>query len=327
MIIPELILNNGGISMALLYWLQSIRNPVLDAIFSVITRLGEETILMVVGMFILWCVSKKWGYRFFLVGMVGNTLNQLLKAIFLIPRPWVLDPEFPIVESARAAATGYSFPSGHTQTAAGVFGTVAVWARKNWVTVLCIIMSLLVGFSRMYLGVHTPLDVGVSLVTAPIIVVGLTWLMNRFENNNKAMFGLLLGALAFALVLVLYVNFAPVREANNPEFDAHGRKSAWVCFGTMAGLLVGWLMDERHLHYETKAVWWAQLLKVAIGAALVMGVRIGMKPVLNAIFGEAQFTNGIRYFLMAIMASVIWPTTFGFWSKLGQKRETTTAVK
>ena len=252
--------------MSLLYWLQSIRNPVLDAIFSVITRLGEETALMVVGMFILWCVNKKWGYRFFLVGMVGNTMNQLLKAIFLIPRPWVLDPEFPIVESARAAATGYSFPSGHTQTAAGVFGTLAVWLRKRWVTILCIVMTLLVGFSRMYLGVHTPLDVGVSLATGLLIVVGLNWLMNRCEGNAKATLGILLGALAFALVLVLYVNFAPVREANNPEFDAHGQKSAWVCFGTMAGLVVGWLFDEHHLHYETKAVWWAQLLKVAIGA-------------------------------------------------------------
>jgi len=310
--------------MKLLYWLQSIRTPAMDAVMSVVTRLGEETVLMVVGMLILWCINKKWGYRFFLIGMVGNTLNQLLKAIFLIPRPWVLDPEFPTVESARAAATGYSFPSGHTQTAAGVFGTVAAWARKNRVTILCILMTLLVGFSRMYLGVHTPLDVGVSLGTGLIIVIGLNWLLNRIENNPKAMLGLLLGALAFALVLVLYVNFAPVREANNPEFDAHGQKSAWVCFGTMAGLIVGWWVDVHHLQYETKAVWWAQLLKLLIGAGLVMAVRLGMKPVLNAIFGDAQFTNGIRYFLMAVMASVVWPMTFGFWSKLGNKAQETT---
>lgn len=307
--------------MSLLYWLQSIRTPAMDAVMSAITRLGEETALMVVGMFILWCISKKWGYRFFTIGLVGNTMNQLLKAIFLIPRPWVLDPEFPIVESARAAATGYSFPSGHTQTAAGVFGTLAVWLRKSWTTVLCIVLTLLVGFSRMYLGVHTPLDVGVSLATGLVIVLGLNMAMDRLEKNPKGMLRLLLGALAFAAVLVLYVNFAPVREANNPEFDAHGQKSAWVCFGTMAGLVAGWWFDTHHLHYETKAVWWAQLLKVIIGAALVMGVRIGMKPVLAAIFGDAQFTNGIRYFLMAVMASVVWPMTFGFWSRLGGRKE------
>ncbi len=307
--------------MSLLYWLQSIRTPALDAFFALITRLGEETILMVVGMFLLWCVNKKWGYRFFLVGMVGTTANQLLKAIFLIPRPWVLDPEFPIVESARAAATGYSFPSGHTQTAAGVFGTLAVWLRKRWIAILCAVMTLLVGFSRMYLGVHTPLDVGVSLATGLIIVVGLNWLMDRYENSPKATLTILLAALAFALVLVLYVYFAPAREANNPDFDAHGRKAAWQCFGTMAGLVVGWLVDTHHIRYETKAVWWAQLLKVAIGAALVMGVRLGMKPVLQAIFGDAQFANGIRYFLMAIMASVVWPMSFGFFSKLGRKAQ------
>ena len=313
--------------MSLLYWLQSIRNPVLDAIFSVITRLGEETALMVVGMFILWCVSKKWGYRFFLIGLVGNTTNQLLKAIFLIPRPWVLDPEFPIVESARAAATGYSFPSGHTQTAAGVFGTLAVWLKKRWLTILCIVMTLLVGFSRMYLGVHTPLDVGVSLITSLFIVLGLNWLLNRCEGNSKAMLGIFLGALAFALVLVLYVNFAPLREANNPEFDAHGRKSAWVCFGTMAGLILGWWFDEHYLHFETKAIWWVQILKVIIGAGLVMGVRIGLKPVLNAIFGDVQFINGIRYFLMAVMASVIWPMSFGFFSRLGRGAKGEEAAK
>jgi membrane-associated phospholipid phosphatase len=307
--------------MSFLYWLQSIRTPAVDSIMSLVTRLGEETALMVVGMIILWCVSKKWGYRFFLVGLVGNTMNQLLKAIFLIPRPWVLDPEFPIVESAREAATGYSFPSGHTQTAAGVFGTLAMWLKKSWASVLCIAMTLLVGFSRMYLGVHTPLDVGVSLATGLIIVLVLNLVMDKIESNPKAMLALLLGALVFALILVLYVNFAPLREANNPEFDAHGRKSAWVCFGTMAGLIVGWLFDEHRLHYETKAVWWAQLLKVVLGAALVMGVRIGMKPVLAAIFGDVQFTNGIRYFLMAITASALWPMTFGFWSRLGRRQE------
>lgn len=304
--------------MSFLYWLQSIRNPAMDGIMAAVTRLGEETALMVLGMLMLWCINKKWGYRFFLVGLVGNTMNQLLKAIFLIPRPWVLDPKFPIVESARAAATGYSFPSGHTQTVAGICGTFAMWLRKRWATVLCILITLLVGFSRMYLGVHTPLDVGVSLLTGLLVVLALNLLLDKYEDNPKAMLALLLGALAFALVLVLYVNFAPVREANNPEFDAHGRKSAWVCFGTMAGFVVGWWFDAHHLHYETKAVWWAQLLKLVLGAALVMGIRLGMKPLLSAIFGDAQFTNGIRYFLMAVAASVVWPMTFDFWSKLGR---------
>ena len=106
-------------------------SPFLDRVAAVITMLGEETVFMLVGMALLWCFDKKWGFRFFFIGLVGNTLNQLMKAIFLIPRPWVLDESFTIVEAAREAATGYSFPSGHTQTVVTVFGTLAAWQRKS----------------------------------------------------------------------------------------------------------------------------------------------------------------------------------------------------
>ena len=111
--------------MQLLYALQEIRNPALDAVLQLITRLGEETVFMVVAIVVFWCVSKKGGYYLLSVGFLGTVANQWLKIAFRIPRPWVLDPNFEIVESAREAATGYSFPSGHTQSAVGTFGGVA----------------------------------------------------------------------------------------------------------------------------------------------------------------------------------------------------------
>lgn len=305
--------------MELLKMLQTLRNPALDAILSVITRLGEETALMVAGMAILWCVSKKWGFRLMFAGLSGNVLNQLLKAIFLIPRPWILDPTFTIVESAREAATGYSFPSGHTQTAASVFGTLSVWAKQKWLKIACIAAVALVGFSRMYLGVHTPLDVSVSLFTGALTVAGMLWLMNLAESSAKGAAAFTAGMLAFAALLVGYVLLAPVREANIPEFDAHGVKNAWTLLGTMAGMLAAWWYDRTRLHFETKAVWWAQIAKLAIGLGLVMAVRIGMKPVLSLIFGDAVFTSAIRYFLMCVMGGVVWPMTFGWWSRLGKK--------
>lgn len=49
--------------------------------------MGDETFFMVIGMFVFWCVNKKWGYRFMILGLSGTALNQLLNAIFLIPRP------------------------------------------------------------------------------------------------------------------------------------------------------------------------------------------------------------------------------------------------
>ena len=155
-------------------------------------------------------------------------INQLLKAVFLIPRPWVIDPEFTIVEAARAGATGYSFPSGHTQSAVCVLGMLALWVRDRVFTVLCVLGILAVAFSRMYLGVHTPLDVGVSLVTGAATVAVMPRLFDRAEASVRGRRCMAAGLMGFALLLLLYVLFWPRREANVAEFDAHGVESAWT---------------------------------------------------------------------------------------------------
>ena len=149
--------------MELLYWFESIRNPALDTFMGLVTRLGEETFFMVAALFVFWCVDKRRGYYLLAVGFTGTLINQFLKIVCRVPRPWVRDPDFTIVEAAREGAAGYSFPSGHTQSAVGVFGGVARFTRRWWLRGVCVVLLLLVSVSRMYLGVHTPADVGVSL--------------------------------------------------------------------------------------------------------------------------------------------------------------------
>ena len=139
--------------MEFLRLLESIRIPALNVFFSGITYCGDEIAFMVVAFALFWCVNKRTGYYAFLVGLFGTVGNQWLKIACRIPRPWVLAPEFTIVESARAAATGYSFPSGHTQNAVGTFGAMALRTERKWVRGVCIALIVLVPFSRMYLGV------------------------------------------------------------------------------------------------------------------------------------------------------------------------------
>ena len=305
--------------MTFLKFLAQYRSPFWDQVVAAITMLGEETFFMVLGLMIFWCISKKWGYRFLAIGLSGTTMNQLLKAIFLIPRPWVLDPSFTIVEAAREAATGYSFPSGHTQSAATVFGTLAVWLNKKWTTIICLLLILAVGFSRMYLGVHTPLDVSVSFLTGAVTVLGFVWLFKKAEGHQKKELMIWILTLILAFVLVGYVMLAPVTERNIAEFDAHGVESAWKLLGTLCGVILAWWIDEKYTHFETKAVWWAQVLKLFIGMGLVMAVRLGLKPVLLSVLPNASIAGAVRYFLMVAVGGVLWPMTFGFWSKLGRK--------
>ena len=306
--------------MTFLKMLESIRTPFWDQVAAAVTLLGEETFFMLVGLALVWCFDKRWGFRLLFVGLAGTVLNQLLKAVFLIPRPWVIDPEFTIVEAARAGATGYSFPSGHTQSAACVLGMLALWVRDRVFTVLCVLGVLAVAFSRMYLGVHTPLDVGVSLVTGALTVAAMTALFDRMEGTARGRRRLGAAMLGFTVLLLLFVLLWPAREGNVAEFDAHGVESAWTLFGTMGGLLVAWWADRRFLNFDTRAVWWAQLAKLAAGLALVMGVRVGLKAALAALFGPAPFTDGVRYFLIAITGGVLWPATFRFWGRLGRRR-------
>jgi len=305
--------------MKLLYALQEIRKPALDAVLQLITRLGEETIFMVVAIVVFWCISKKGGYYLLSVGFLGTVANQWLKIAFRIPRPWVLDPNFQIVESAREAATGYSFPSGHTQSAVGTFGGLARMAEKKWLRCLLIVIALLVAFSRMYLGVHTPLDVGVSLVLATVLVLVFWPIIGKSEEKPAVLGWLLLVLLAVCGAFLVYLYVYPFPADVDADNLAHAVENAWKLTGAIGGMLIAWWVDEKCIRFSTRAVWWAQLLKVALGLAIVVGIKSGLKAPLIALIGNAGIANAVRYGLMVVFAGAVWPLTFKFWGKLGKK--------
>ena len=100
--------------MSFLWTLSGIRTPLLDTIYQLITFLAQELVIIAVICALYWCIDKKLAVQIGFNYLCAGLLVQSLKITFRIPRPWVLDPEFKAVESAIPAATGYSFPSGHT---------------------------------------------------------------------------------------------------------------------------------------------------------------------------------------------------------------------
>jgi membrane-associated phospholipid phosphatase len=116
--------------MGFLKFLEGIRNPVFDFFFSLITHLGEETAFLAIAIIVFWCINKREGYYILTLGLIGTVVNQALKLICKIPRPWK-DPTFTAVESAIPEATGYSFPSGHTQNVTGTLGAVARFSGRK----------------------------------------------------------------------------------------------------------------------------------------------------------------------------------------------------
>ena len=302
--------------MQFLYYLESIRTPVADAVLSVVTHLGSELVFMVLAVTMYWCVSKSRGLYLLSVGCFGTTVNQFLKITFRVPRPWVKDPNFTIVESARADATGYSFPSGHTQNAVGTFGCLARTAKSVRFRDLCIVLAVLVSFSRLYLGVHTPLDVGVSAIIAAAMVFGMYPLFRDLdEKPMKAIW--ILAAMGLVNVLfLLYATLWSFPADADAELLAHGVENAAKLTGALAGMAVGYWVDLKKIRFDTKAPLLGQILKVVLGLAGLLAFKEGLKPLL----GSSLWSGVIRYGLMTFFAAGIWPMTFPWFARLGRKK-------
>ena len=306
--------------MSLLYALASIRNPVLDQVMSLITRLGEEAIFLVVALLIYWCVDKQKGYYLMTIGFVGTILNQFLKLLFRIPRPWVQDPSFTIVESAREGATGYSFPSGHTQSAVGTYGALARMSERRWVKILCWAAVVLVPLSRMYLGVHTPLDVGVSAVIALALVFLLPPFFTAAQRRPGLLYGLFAAMALLAAGYVLFVEFWPFPADIDPDNYASGVKNAYTLLGAVLGVNVVHYVDDHFLRFETRAPLVGQILKLALGLALVLLLKTLSKEPLYALFGGHYGADAVRYFLVVGIAGCVWPMTFPLFARLGGEK-------
>lgn len=311
--------------MSFLYFLEDIRNPVLDFIFSFVTLFGEETVFMAIGMIVFWCVNKQKGYYLLSVGFVGTVINQFLKITFRIPRPWVKDPNFTIVESAREAASGYSFPSGHTQTSVGLFGGLALKFKHRAIRIASIALCVLVPISRMYLGVHTPLDVGVSVGIALILIFVLSPIFEKAEKSPRVMYALLFSLTGIMLAYLCFMSFwqfpEEVMHVDNVHNYISAVKNAYTLTGCMLGFLVVYTVDLKWLKFDTKAVWWVQIIKIVGGLALVLAVKELMRAPLEAFLPANTWARMLRYFLMVIMAGAIWPITFKYFAKIGGKKE------
>jgi hypothetical protein len=121
-----------------------------------------------------------------------------------------------------------------------------------------------------------------------------------------------------ALIFWAYVELFPFPADIDPHNYESGVSNAYKFLGAIVGFAIVYIVDEKWLHFEVKAVWWAQIIKVAIGLALVLAVKSGLKAPINAIVG-ASVGSAVRYFLIVVVAGILWPLSFKFFKGLGNK--------
>ncbi|MEA4912128.1 MAG: phosphatase PAP2 family protein [Oscillospiraceae bacterium] len=286
--------------MDFLYALESARTPFLNGLFSLLTHFGEETVVVVVFCILYWCVDKKLAYGIGVGYFSSALLVQSLKIGCRVERPWVLDPDFQPVESALAHATGYSFPSGHTNSATALYGALALRSKKGWQRAALAAMVALVAFSRMYLGVHTPADVGVGFLLTFAVCLLVYVLEKRCGGTPAYVLGvaLILSALcvgAFIFSMSLF-NSGLIAEKNAAD-----------CFkiaGASLGFAVGYYIERRYIDFSVRCdALWKQAVKLLLGIGGLLALKSGLKPLL----GVSPAALALRYFVVILWATVLWP--------------------
>lgn len=287
--------------MDFLYKLQGLRNPVLEKIFAFFTNFGEELLVIGVLCIIFWCINKKLAYKICFTYFISGLMVQGLKVVLRIERPWVRDPRLTVSDTAVDTATGYSFPSGHTQGCTGLFSSLAFHYKKTAGFIICFTIIALLMFSRMFLGCHTPLDVLVSFGITFITSIIVNYIFENFSSTNATdiivflLIELISGALIGYSCYIIFSGKAPEELA----MDSIKAAGAGIGFG------IGWFIEKKFIDYDPKSTStiWGQLLKLVIGIA----IAFAFKQVPKVIFGSGIVVNVIRYALAVIWIVAIYP--------------------
>lgn len=256
--------------LLLLQNLREATGGVLNGAFELITKLGEASIVTLLVAFVYWCVDKREGIFLMLTFYYNRVINGFLKITACVYRPWIRDPRVLPVPEAMVDATGYSFPSGHSANAASFFGGLA-YNKKNpkAFRVVMAVLVLLIGFSRNYLGVHTPQDVIVSIILAAALLFAFRRLLGWVDENPNKDWIVLLACGALCVLLVVYASL----KGYPADYDAAGNVivdpakmpiDSFKNAGMGLGFIVGWFLERRFIKFETDGKWYFRVLRYAV---------------------------------------------------------------
>ncbi len=291
-----------NIPLEIILWLQSLRNGFLDFFFQAVSWLGEEYFFIIVLGAVYWTVSKRFG-EFLGIALASSiTLNNTLKGIFNMPRPFEEYPD-QVVNMREYTATGSAFPSGHTQSSATLFFSFHAYLKRRALFVAAIVLTILMMLSRMYLGVHYIQDVVVGALLGIGVAVFNAFVFKRLAGSPRKLHMYYLG-----LVLVFV-----------PAFVLIGVNDFYKGYGILTGIVAALLFEKRFVGFDMDIRGWKKILRLVLGLGLMVAVLIGVKAFFG-VFGAEEGTFGfdvldyIRYFLVAFVGFGVYPWMF---KKLG----------
>lgn len=288
--------------MEFLHFLSQFRTDGGDIFFQLITYTAQELFVVGIICWLFWCSNKRLAYTLGFSYFTSGLLVQGLKITFQIPRPWILDPSFQPVPSAVPGATGYSFPSGHTQSITALFGTAALHFRKRLYQALCFAVIFLVGFSRMYLGCHTPKDVLVSFILSFLCVTfcyHYIYMKKSFEKAPGKVAGIM-------LLISLALSFYSVLLEKTGYIELVYAKDCLKAGGAGAAFALGYYLEQRFIRFAHLQNAKQKILRFIFGLLGALLILEGIKPLI----GTSLAASFLRYFLAVFWILAVYPFLF-----------------
>ena len=220
-----------GFQLDILMYLQSIRNELLTGIFTFFTICTEVPVITVLTAMLYWCINKKAGQRI-LFALAGSlNINVAVKNIVKMPRPIGTKG---LISLRTQTATGYSFPSGHTQTATTFWTSMITQFKNIWIYIIGILMILGAGISRLYLAVHWPMDVIVGWILGIILSILFIKLFDYIDNSKNY----------YILVIIMLIFGVCTYFVGGEDF--------YKLFGLYSGFALGYMVEDTYISFSTE---------------------------------------------------------------------------
>jgi hypothetical protein len=233
--------------------------------------------------------------------MFNSWLNFWVKEWFHRPRPYQVSEQVHNV----VPEIGYGVPSNHTQSAAILGGIVALKVKRHWVTVLAALYILLMGLSRMILGVHFPQDVVGGLAIGLVLLGLYAWGEPKLSAwLNKQSVGIQLVTL-LAAAAVMWIIHPTIFRPTSPD----GMTMAITTMTVFVSAGLGFMLEARYVRFSADGLPWKRYVRMLIGLAVLSGLYLGLKAFFEGYEPESAF-RVIRYSLIGLWASLGAPWLF-----------------
>ncbi len=293
-----------GFEVVFMQWLQSVFGEKGAGIFSHISSFGEEMMLILIIGFLYWCYDKKIGVYVGSVIILSIVANPLVKNIFWRRRPYFDHDSIkcfrPVEKDADIydiAAQGFSFPSGHSTNSVAAYGAIAASLKKKIITILAVVISLLVGLSRVVVGVHYPSDVIVGWLLGGACLFLMSFLMKRVSEEKRGI--LYLVVFAVSCVGLLYCKTSDY----------------FTGLGLMGGVFAAFEFEKRFVNFKNTRKPLSCILRLLGGLIVYLVFNTLLKmPFSEQFLNSGTFLAGmvrtVRYLIVSFVAVGVYPFVF-----------------